>query len=219
MASLWWKAELQHIHPEHSAPDWKVPGASAFYFLRFYLFIFRERGREGEREGKKHRSVVSLTPPTRDMVHNPDMCPDQIEPVTFGFAGWYPTHWDIPVRAWCLSFWLPSNPGHLQQLPSPSPYRASPPAYDPYLFHFGLPDCGPHLQMMLGWRGVALPLMLPEEEGIGPGRQFLLCLLPQRCPIGTHGSPGSTHFLSPSLFLSKCPSTLLHSSNTECHGS
>ena len=24
------------------------------FFLRFYLFIFRERGREGEREGEKY---------------------------------------------------------------------------------------------------------------------------------------------------------------------
>ena len=31
----------------------------------FYLFIFRERGREGEREGEKHQCVVaSRTTPT-----------------------------------------------------------------------------------------------------------------------------------------------------------
>ena len=37
------------------------------FFLKkiFYLFIFRERGREGEREGEKHQCVVaSLAPPT-----------------------------------------------------------------------------------------------------------------------------------------------------------
>ena len=36
------------------------------YFLnRFYLFIFRHTGREGEREGEKHQCVVaSHTPPT-----------------------------------------------------------------------------------------------------------------------------------------------------------
>lgn len=33
--------------------------------------------------------------------------------------------------------------------------------------------------------------MLPEEGGVGPGRQLLLCLLPQKCPFGTHGSPVS----------------------------
>ena len=43
------------------------------FFLRLYLFIFRERGREGD----KHQCVVaSLVPPTRDMAHNPGMCPD-----------------------------------------------------------------------------------------------------------------------------------------------
>ena len=34
------------------------------FFLRFYLFIFRERRREGEREGEKHQCVVaSWAPP------------------------------------------------------------------------------------------------------------------------------------------------------------
>ena len=34
-----------------------------FFFLRFYLFIFREMGKEGE-EGEKHQCVVaSHTPP------------------------------------------------------------------------------------------------------------------------------------------------------------
>ena len=47
------------------------------FFLRFYLFIFRERGREGEREGEKHQSVVAFhAPPTGDQAHNPGMCPD-----------------------------------------------------------------------------------------------------------------------------------------------
>ena len=44
---------------------------------RFYLFIFRERGREGEREGEKHQCVVaSWAPLTGDLAHNPGMCPD-----------------------------------------------------------------------------------------------------------------------------------------------
>ena len=47
------------------------------HFLRFYLFIFRERGRDGEREGEKQQCVVaSHTPPTGDLAHNPGMCPD-----------------------------------------------------------------------------------------------------------------------------------------------
>ena len=48
-----------------------------FLFLRFYLFIFREKGREGDREGEKHQCVVaSHTPPTVDLACNPGMCPD-----------------------------------------------------------------------------------------------------------------------------------------------
>ena len=43
----------------------------------FKIYLFRERGREGEREGKKHQCVVaSRTPPTGDLAHNPGMCPD-----------------------------------------------------------------------------------------------------------------------------------------------
>ena len=48
-----------------------------FFFLRFYLSIFRKRGKEGEREGEKHWSVVSHTPPSRDMAPNPGMYPNQ----------------------------------------------------------------------------------------------------------------------------------------------
>ena len=39
------------------------------------LFIFRERGREGEREGEKHWSAASCTPPTGDLACKPGMCP------------------------------------------------------------------------------------------------------------------------------------------------
>ena len=55
------------------------PGYPFFYlfFSRFYLLIFRERGKEGEREGEKHQSVVaSSAPPTGDLARNPGMCPD-----------------------------------------------------------------------------------------------------------------------------------------------
>ena len=41
------------------------------------LFIYRERRREVERDGEKHQCVVaSHASPTRDLAHNPDMCPD-----------------------------------------------------------------------------------------------------------------------------------------------
>ena len=44
-------------------------------FERFYLFIFRQREREGEREGEKHHCVfASHVPPTGDLACNPGMC-------------------------------------------------------------------------------------------------------------------------------------------------
>ena len=47
------------------------------FFKRFYLFIFRQRGREGEREGEKHQCVIaSRATPTGDLAHNPGMLPD-----------------------------------------------------------------------------------------------------------------------------------------------
>ena len=47
-------------------------------FLSFYLFIFRERGRGGERVGEKHQCVVaSHMPPTGDLACNSGMCPDR----------------------------------------------------------------------------------------------------------------------------------------------
>ena len=43
----------------------------------FKDFIFRERGREGEREKEKHQCVVaSCVPPTGDLAGNAGMCPD-----------------------------------------------------------------------------------------------------------------------------------------------
>ena len=41
------------------------------------MLIFRQRGREGEREGEKHQCVVaSRAPPTRELACNRGMCPD-----------------------------------------------------------------------------------------------------------------------------------------------
>ena len=52
-----------------------------------YLFIFRERGKEEERE--KHQCVVAThMPPTGDLACNPDMCPDwESNPSTRWFTG------------------------------------------------------------------------------------------------------------------------------------
>ena len=52
-----------------------------FYFFLilkdFIYFIFRERGREGEREEEKYQKVASYTPPTWVLGQNSGMCPDQ----------------------------------------------------------------------------------------------------------------------------------------------
>ena len=43
----------------------------------FYVFIFRERESEGEREEEKHHCVVaSRAPPAGDLAYNPGMFPD-----------------------------------------------------------------------------------------------------------------------------------------------
>ena len=48
-----------------------------FIVLKNILFLFRERGREGEREGEKHQCVVaSHMAPTGDLGCNPGLCPD-----------------------------------------------------------------------------------------------------------------------------------------------
>ena len=52
---------------------------NSYFLKRFYLFISRQRRREGEREGEKYQCVVAcLTHPTTgDLAHNPGMCPDR----------------------------------------------------------------------------------------------------------------------------------------------
>ena len=48
-----------------------------FSFLKKIIYLFLERGREGEREGEKHQYVVaSSAPPTGDLAYNPGMYPD-----------------------------------------------------------------------------------------------------------------------------------------------
>ena len=46
-------------------------------FLKDFIYLFLERGREGEREEEKHQFVVaSCARPSGDVAHNPGMCPD-----------------------------------------------------------------------------------------------------------------------------------------------
>ena len=48
-----------------------------YIYLGFIYSIFKQRGREGEREAEKHQCVVaSWELPTGDLARNPAMCPD-----------------------------------------------------------------------------------------------------------------------------------------------
>ena len=48
-----------------------------YLFIFKILFIFRQRGREGEKLGEKQQCVVaSHTPPTGDLAYNPGICHD-----------------------------------------------------------------------------------------------------------------------------------------------
>ena len=70
---------------------------SGFFFLRFYLFIFREGGKEGEREGEKYRCVAASHIP-----HAPYWRPGPqprhvpwpgIKLATCWFTGLHSIHW------------------------------------------------------------------------------------------------------------------------------
>ena len=44
----------------------------SFCFIKDFIYLFLERGSEGEREGEKHQCVfASCTPLTADLAHNP----------------------------------------------------------------------------------------------------------------------------------------------------
>ena len=49
----------------------------SFFFKILFFFIFRQRRREGDKEGKEHQCVVAFrSPTTGDLAHKPGMCPD-----------------------------------------------------------------------------------------------------------------------------------------------
>ena len=48
-----------------------------YFFLRFYLFIFRQRGSGIERQEEKHQLCgCTRAPSNGDLAHIPGMCPD-----------------------------------------------------------------------------------------------------------------------------------------------
>ena len=72
-----------------------------FFVLRLYLCIFREIGREGE---KQQYVVAPHTPPSGDLANNPGMCPDwesNRQPFIHTPAL---NHWATPARAVFYSF-------------------------------------------------------------------------------------------------------------------
>ena len=70
-------------------------------FKRFYLFIFRERGREGKKRGRETSTCGCLLwTPNWGSGPQPRRVPWLgIELMIFWFVGWCPTHWATPVRA------------------------------------------------------------------------------------------------------------------------
>ena len=59
-----------------------ITGNIQSIFLKKYVFIFRERGEEGESRrdthvGEEHRSVASCTCPAWDLARSPGCGPDQ----------------------------------------------------------------------------------------------------------------------------------------------
>ena len=66
-----------------------------YFFKRFYLSIFRERGRAGER-GRETSIGCLLHLSQPQPRHVPRL---GIRPVTFCFAGWCSTNWVAPFRA------------------------------------------------------------------------------------------------------------------------
>ena len=58
------------------------------FFLNVYVFIFRGEGKEKERERNINVQLPLMHPPTRDLAHNPGMCPDwESNQQPFGLQG------------------------------------------------------------------------------------------------------------------------------------
>ena len=69
---------LAHSVSPPLLPVWMDVVSFSFFKKRFYLFIFRERGREGDREAEKYQCVAaSHMAPTGDLAHDPGTCPDR----------------------------------------------------------------------------------------------------------------------------------------------
>ena len=63
----------------------------SFFFLKILFIYFRERWKEGGREGEKHQLETGLQP--RHVLWL------ETKPATFWSEGWHSIHWATPARA------------------------------------------------------------------------------------------------------------------------
>ena len=80
-----------------------------------FIYLFLDRGREGEREEEKHQCVVAFcSPPTGDLACNPGMYPDwELNQHPFGSqAGAQSTepHWPGLLYIYIFFLFLPFSP-------------------------------------------------------------------------------------------------------------
>ena len=96
--------ELTNFH-RHKKSKVYIRVHPFYFFKRFYLLIFRERGREGEREGEKHQCVVAPQMPpagdppatqacasTGNRTSNPPVCRLALSPLSHTSWGYIRLH-------------------------------------------------------------------------------------------------------------------------------
>ena len=97
---LFWKSSSENVLWTRNSVTWTYP-----QFFKDFVYLFLERGREGETQGEKHQCVVaSCVPPTGDQARNPGMYPD-----------WESNRWPFDSQ-WALT-------------PLSTPARAHPPNF------------------------------------------------------------------------------------------
>ena len=74
------------------------------FFKIYYLFIFREKGREGERERNINVWLPFMCPLLGTWPETRHMPWLEMEPVTLRFREGHSIHWATPPRAPCVNF-------------------------------------------------------------------------------------------------------------------
>ena len=96
-AALFWRTHFLHINQRIPKFIHRISPSS--YFLKDFIYLFLERGREGERG--RETSVSGC--PKCTLYWGPGPQPRHvpwlgIKPVTLWFAGWHSIHWATPAR-------------------------------------------------------------------------------------------------------------------------